>query len=175
MITVREVNRPPVWTPQADITYPAGMDLTVPLTATDPDLPRQTLRFSQTGLPPGLQLNPTNGVLSGAGSVTGVFAVTATVTDDQVPPFSATNRFDIRLTEPFRVQVMTFANQTSQIAFPAIVGERYEIQYCDSLLEPVWRPLLTIPAAAEERIEIVDPNPTDRIRHYRIDWVPRAP
>src|SRR5207249_1051458 len=62
-VIVLESNRPPTLAPIADRTLHAGMTLIITNTATDPDLPANTLTFSlDPGAPPGAGLGSSNGV-----------------------------------------------------------------------------------------------------------------
>jgi hypothetical protein len=56
-----------------------GNAVTLALSATDPE--RATLTYSATGLPPGLTINTSTGVISGTLQTAGTYNVTATVSD----------------------------------------------------------------------------------------------
>lgn len=92
-------NTPPMLSPIADKTALKGFTLTFTNAATDPDLPLNALTFSLgAGVPAGLSLNSTNGILTwtpsgGQGGTTNPISVI--VTDDGVPPMSATQHFTI--------------------------------------------------------------------------------
>ena len=66
--TVINVNRPPVVTNPGNKTSAAGASITVPVTASDLDL--DALSYSATGLPQGLSIAPTTGVISGTIALT---------------------------------------------------------------------------------------------------------
>ena len=76
-----QTNRAPVLTQPANQTSAEGAAVTVVLTASDPD--GNPLTYSATGLPPGLSVNPTSGVISGTPPFTsaGTYSVSATVSD----------------------------------------------------------------------------------------------
>ncbi|MFN8109208.1 MAG: putative Ig domain-containing protein [Thermoleophilia bacterium] len=84
-VTVTEVNRAPVLSPLTDRTSGEGDAVSLPLTALDPDIPDQPLTWSATGLPPGLAIDPTTGVISGTipvgAAAGGPYTTTVTVTD----------------------------------------------------------------------------------------------
>jgi hypothetical protein len=88
-------NAPPTFTPLPTDIVNEGDTLVLTNTASDPDLPYNTLTFSLTpGAPAGLELNPTNGILrwtpaEAQGLSSNHFGVV--VTDDGSPPMSATN------------------------------------------------------------------------------------
>src|SRR5205823_13273931 len=109
MVVVNEVNSPPVLPIVADRTIADQALLTVTNTATDPDLPANGLTYNLLSRPPGALpsdlANPpqgakidTNGVITWTptldqGPSTNIFTVI--VTDDGVPPLSATNSFAV--------------------------------------------------------------------------------
>jgi hypothetical protein len=63
-VTVNEVNLPPVLNPIGPKTINEGALLQFTITASDPDLPAQTLTYSASNLPPGATFNPTTRVFS---------------------------------------------------------------------------------------------------------------
>src|SRR6202521_198475 len=79
--TARRAPPPPVLTAVADRTDAENAVIMLTLVATDPD--GDVLTYSATGLPGGLSVNATTGVISGTLSYTsaGVYSVTATVSD----------------------------------------------------------------------------------------------
>jgi hypothetical protein len=63
-ITVNEVNLPPVLSPIGSKTVYAGSLLQFTITASDPDIPAQTLAYLASNLPSGATFNPTTRVFS---------------------------------------------------------------------------------------------------------------
>lgn len=95
-VVLPEQNVPPGVKPVADQSSAEGASVSVQVSASDVNA-GDTLRYFATGLPAGLQLDATTGVISGeigyeaaAGSP---FAVTVTVTDDGVPEGSSNVTF----------------------------------------------------------------------------------
>ncbi|HEY7705107.1 MAG TPA: putative Ig domain-containing protein, partial [Acidimicrobiia bacterium] len=86
VVTVDEVNRPPVLTPVPGQSGVEGQSSYLVMTATDPDLPANALIFSATGLPAGLTIDPLSGVISGTPTFksAGLHHVTVTVSDWQL-------------------------------------------------------------------------------------------
>lgn len=72
-------NAPPVLTNPGSQSSVVGQPVSLQLTGSDPY--GQALTFSATGLPPGLTLASGSGLVSGAGSTAGTYAVTARVSD----------------------------------------------------------------------------------------------
>ncbi len=78
--TVSNVNAPPVLTAPANQTSLRSTTVSLQLAATDPD--GTALTYSVSGLPPGLNVNSSTGLVSGTlSSSTGTYTVTATVSD----------------------------------------------------------------------------------------------
>lgn len=76
-------NAVPVVAPLADIAFVAGQAVTITVTASDAD--DSVLTYSASGLPAGLVINPTTGLITGriAGGATGSYTVVITVADPQ--------------------------------------------------------------------------------------------
>jgi hypothetical protein len=76
-VTVNEVNLPPVLGAIGNKTGVVGTPVTFTATATDPDIPANTLTFSlDAGAPTGASINPTTGVFSFTPTTAGDFQVT---------------------------------------------------------------------------------------------------
>src|SRR2546430_5454349 len=110
-VVVTEVNRAPVLTVPANQMINELSTLVVTNTATDPDLPANTLTFSlEPGAPAGASINLTNGVFTwtpteAQGPSTNL--ITVRVTDDGSPPSSDTGSFTVVVTEVNRAPVLT--------------------------------------------------------------------
>ena len=102
-VVVTEVNRAPVLTVPADQTINELSTLVVTNSATDADLPANTLTFSlEPGAPDGASINPTNGVFTWTPTEAqgpGTNVITVRVTDDGSPPSSDTRSFTVVVNE----------------------------------------------------------------------------
>src|SRR5262245_47038363 len=115
-VTVNEVNSAPVLAVIADRTVNEGSLLTVSVSATDNDVPTNTLTFSLVSPPAGASINATSGLLSwtpseaqGAGSYT----ITVQVTDSGSPALSDTKSFTVTVNEVNSAPSLgVIANQT---------------------------------------------------------------
>src|SRR5213078_1450703 len=115
-VTVREVNVAPVLSVPADQTIDEQTSLSVSASATDADLPANTLTFALVSAPLGMSINPASGVISwtpseAQGPSTNVVSVS--VTDNGVPALSVTNSFTVTVTEVNLAPVLSVpADQT---------------------------------------------------------------
>jgi hypothetical protein len=94
--TVLDVNRPPNVTNPGPQTSDEGTNPSLPIVASDPD--GDPITFTATGLPPGLAINPTTGVISGSldFNSAGIYAVTVTVTDSQAASTSVSFTWTVK-------------------------------------------------------------------------------
>jgi len=101
-IVVNELNRPPILTVPRNRVIHQLATLVVTNTATDPDLPANTLSFGLVSAPEGVLLDPRSGVLiwtptEAQRPTTNL--ITVGVTDDGVPPLSDTGSFTVVVNE----------------------------------------------------------------------------
>src|SRR6266536_401537 len=91
-ITVNDTNVAPVLAPIGNKSATINVALTFTATATDADIPANTLTFSLTlGSPAatGATINASTGAFSWTPTTSGNYPVTITVTDNGTPPMSA--------------------------------------------------------------------------------------
>lgn len=101
-VTVTEVNSAPVLTVPPDQTIAELTTLSVLASATDPDIPANTLSFSLVSPPPGMTIDPTTGAITWTPSESqgpSINTITVVATDDGSPPLSATNSFSVTVNE----------------------------------------------------------------------------
>ncbi|MBL9172527.1 MAG: putative Ig domain-containing protein, partial [Verrucomicrobiales bacterium] len=96
-LVVRTLNTAPVISATANQVVAEGAALGLVLSATDADLPGQTLTFTLVGGPQGLTVSPTGEVAWTPSEVQGpgVFDVVVQVSDDGVPPLSDLAKFSV--------------------------------------------------------------------------------
>ena len=111
-ITVKEVNVAPVLATIGDKSVIQGSNLTFTATATDADVPAQTLTYSLAGTPlAGASVHPSSGVFTwtpNASQGGGIYPVTVQVTDGSLTD-----------TEVVSINVTTFAAPTVSISDPS--------------------------------------------------------
>lgn len=100
-VSVDEVNVPPDVSPIAEQLMGVGDTVAIPVLAVDPDLPPNTLTFAATGLPSGVRINSTSGLISGTipndpPRTAGTAKVT--VRDDGTPQAQAVKEFSWQVT-----------------------------------------------------------------------------
>lgn len=167
-LTVLESNQPPTLDPVADMQFPAQQPFTLDLSASDADLPAQTLTFAASGLPPGLGINPATGEISGSATTPGTYPVDLSVTDDGTPPLTATNGFTLTVTTPFTLSA-AFSGGATQFSFQSLAGENYDVQYSYSLSPPDWQLLRHITNAPGGLMNITNAPATNQC-FIRVIW-----
>jgi hypothetical protein len=102
IVTVTEVNSAPVLTVPPNQTINELSTLSVSASATDLDIPANTLTFSLLSPPAGMTIVPATGAISWTPSESqgpSVNTITVVVTDNGLPPLSATNAFVVVVNE----------------------------------------------------------------------------
>ncbi|HWH68478.1 MAG TPA: cadherin repeat domain-containing protein, partial [Candidatus Sulfotelmatobacter sp.] len=105
------VNTPPIVTPIADQNATVGQALSFTVSATDTDTPPQTLTFGlEPGAPQGAAIS-TSGQFSWTPASAGSYPVTVRVTDNGIPPLSATISFSITVVDNVVPQQLVLTRQ----------------------------------------------------------------
>ncbi|MBM3880720.1 MAG: tandem-95 repeat protein, partial [Verrucomicrobia bacterium] len=114
-VTVNEVNTAPVLTVPADQTLPELSTLAVAASATDADLPANTLTFSLLNAPSGVSIDANSGAIAWTPTEAqgpGNYTITVKVTDDGNPSLFDTKSFTVTVNEVNTAPVLTpIANQ----------------------------------------------------------------
>lgn len=101
-VKVTEANLPPALVMPSGQTVVQGSPLSVPIQATDPDLPAQTLAFSLVSGPEGVAINASTGVLTWTPPVSqapGPYQAVVKVSDGGSPSLSSTASLQITVTK----------------------------------------------------------------------------
>jgi hypothetical protein len=94
-------NQPPVLAPLADRVLGAGQTLWVTNSATDPEVPPQSLVYTLLGAPAGADIQTHSGLVQwrpGVAQGGAVYPVTVRVADNGTPSLSATQSFSVTVT-----------------------------------------------------------------------------
>ena len=147
-VTVSEVNQAPQLAPLSDVSVLAGRTLNLTNTATDADLPAQTLTFQLVTAPAGMTLDSGNGrltwrpLIAQAGTTN---TVTVRVTDNGPANLTDTKTFSATVLKPAAPQLTTPAMNNGWFSF-GVTGEQgpdYVIERSSALTPGSWLPLTT--------------------------------
>ncbi|MGA3283719.1 MAG: hypothetical protein ABSD57_04585 [Verrucomicrobiota bacterium] len=170
-------NTAPTLAPVADQTTNAGAILMVTNTATDPDVPPQTLSFN-------LLTGPTNAILTPLDATNALFTwrppvsqagttnqITVTVVDSGSPALSATNRFNVIVNSLSPIILSSIAVSQGQVSFAVngTQGPDYTVWTSTNLTG--WQALWTTNAPVPP-FTFIDTNFNDPERFYRIQIGP---
>jgi hypothetical protein len=147
-VIVNEVNTAPVLPGQSTKTIAVLATLTVTNTATDSDIPANTLAYVLTAVPAGATINA-SGVITwtpNAGQGPSTNTITTVVTDSNpwavnAQHMSATNSFTVIVTGGSTtpvIQSIRLTNGIVTIKWSAVSGQSYRLQYKGNLTDSVW-------------------------------------
>jgi hypothetical protein len=175
MVTVHEVNHPPAIDEPADASAQLGRLMTVTVTATDPDIPANTLTFSLDQAPSGMTIDGSTGVISWTPlqEHVGSHSITVRVTDDGSPPLSDTAVFRVMVTgEGSSLAISRLSgNGLGQISITGDIGLDYELQVSTDLLD--WTRLIEFRLVESPHIFIDPATATQSTRFYRLRLIPQ--
>jgi hypothetical protein len=176
-VTVNEVNSPPLFLSIRDKYVKAGTLLSF-RTAEDFDLPPQNLSFTMNaGSAQGASIDPASGIISwtpGDAQAPGNYPVPVQVSDDGIPPMSASATFTIHVLERNATLVLVDVSRSGnsiQLSWPSTVGKTYQVQYKNDPAS-AWVPLppnIVAVSATTSFTESIDPG---RQRYYRAVELP---
>ena len=124
-ITANEVNQAPVVTANPDLDRGAGETVSIPMFATDADLPAQTITWSASGLPSGLSIGTGTGVITGTLPATpNAYSITVTAHDNGPGLLTGSDTFMLTTTDTNSSPVLAAignksVTQGSPLAFKA--------------------------------------------------------
>lgn len=172
-VTVIATNVPPTLSPIADRTIHALMTVTITNSATDPDV-GQTLTYSlDPGAPTGASIAATSGIFTWTPdeSQIGTNHFTVRVTDNGVPPLSATQSFAV-IVEPRPVLTIGVTNGIVTLTWSAIAGLSYQPQFETNLTDNAWTAFPSNVLSAGPIAEATDTNSANTNLFYRIFVLP---
>ena len=152
-LQIQEVNLPPVLNNLADRTLSLGTILNVPLQASDPDVPAQSLQFALVDpTPAGAFINPQTKAVVWNPPATiepGIFTFEVSVADDGTPPLTATQSFKVTvISASDQIQLILQPAGEKNIAFEWKTerGARYVVETLSDLNNSEWRRRQVVPA-----------------------------
>jgi hypothetical protein len=119
-VVVGPLNTPPVLTAISNQTIMAGRTLTLTNSASDTNLPSQTLLFNLVHPPGGASINATNGIFAWRLAIAqspSTQTVAVAVSDNGVPSMSATQTFLVNVARPANPIVTTTSPTNDQMGF----------------------------------------------------------
>jgi hypothetical protein len=173
--TVNESNAAPVLALISDKSVHSGELLSFTATATDSDLPPQTLTYSLApGAPSGATIAGQSGAFSwtpntSAGASTN--PVTVRVLDNGSPPAQHQRSFQIEVV-PLRILSISRAGGDVTLTLRVIPGRTYRVQYKDDLNAGTWNQLGSDRPATNNTLTVTDNISAAPQRFYRISAVP---
>ncbi|HSU55800.1 MAG TPA: Ig-like domain-containing protein [Candidatus Dormibacteraeota bacterium] len=181
-VHVNEVNCAPVLPGQTNVTFSGGGTLFVTNTASDPDLPSNTLSYVLLSAPPGVTIT-SNGIISippGNGIATLTTSsnmITTVVTDGGQPSMSATNSFVVYLTgtstsSPPQILYVGYESGVATITWSSTVGRKYILESKDDLAGFTWAQHLPSITATNTITTFTDTVGDLPQRFYRISLLP---
>ena len=171
-VVVTETNSAPVLAAIGNRVVHAGMAVTFTNSASDSDIPANTLTYSlDPGAPGTAGISPFTGIFlwitseSFAGTTN---PVTVRVTDNGTPAKSDTKSFSISVLPRPAVQSVDYAGGVVTINWSSINGISYRAQYKDNLTDPGWIDLTATNVVANSSLTTVQDTPGVPQRFYRV-------
>jgi hypothetical protein len=176
MTFVGRGNTPPMIAPVSSQTVNPGATLLVTNTASDSDLPAQTLTFSAANtLPANAMINSSNGIFSWRPLVSQTNTtnlIQIVVTDSGQPNVSATNSFNV-IVNPISPPIVNSISVNSgeiDLLVNGPSGPDYMLLTSTNLTD--WQSVLTVPSPTPPVI-LADTNyPNGPVRFYRVQLGP---
>ena len=138
-------NTAPILVPIGSQTVHHGQTVTFTATATDADLPPQTLTFSlDPGAPAGAVINESSGVFTWPTidvAAPSTNAVTVRVTDNGSPILSDSETIAFIVLSPPSFNVVRRSGDQLTLGWTTIPNRTYRVEYTDDLSAANWQPL----------------------------------
>ena len=171
--TIGLVNTAPGLTAIGTRTLRLGQILAFTATAYDVDFPAQSLSFSLDSMPPGATIS-SGGDFAWTPSpaqAPSTNLVTVRVTDNGVPPLSATTNFTIIVRLPPVAAISNNGSGQVSVGFDTIPGRTYRVDWKLNLDDPFWTQLAPPALAAGATLVVNDNIGANPQRFYRITQV----
>jgi len=163
-------NTAPTLTAIPNKTVNAGATLVFTNTATDADLPPDTLTFALTSFPANAAITPA-GAFSWPAPLVATLqtnSVAVRVTDSGTPALSDSRTFAITVVPPPKIASCALSNSVVNLTWSAFPGKSYRVEYKTNLDNGLWSPLGPDVGAAGYFTSVTDTNPPADQRFYRV-------
>jgi hypothetical protein len=169
-------NTAPVLAAVADRIIHSGTLLMITNVASDTDVPANAFTFSlNAGAPTAASIGAADGIF--AWPTTDADAnttnqISVRVTDNGVPPLSSVRSFVVRVVPRPLLTSLTVSNQIVNVAWTALVGQAYRLQFTTNLFTPNWiamSPDVTAESATATHTNAFDPAVK---KFYRVQVLP---
>jgi hypothetical protein len=174
-VMVVETNAAPQLSAISDRTVHAGSTLIITNTASDSDIPTNTLTFSvDAGAPSGAGINSTNGLFSWtpADNDAGTNSITLRVSDDGVPPLSDAKTFAVVVVPAPSFLPAMITNGVVTLTWTSIAGQTYRVQFKNDLNDSAWTDLSGDVTATDPAASKTDSVNAAGNRFYRVLVLP---
>jgi len=135
-------NQQPSIDPIGDKYVILGQTLQFTVVGHDPD--GNSLAYSMSGAPAGATIGQSSGVFQFTPSPAQTpsdTSVTATATDNGVPPLHADRTFVIHVSPPPTMSINNAGAGSVTVGFPTVPGKNYQIEFKDNLHDATWQNL----------------------------------
>jgi hypothetical protein len=123
------------------------------------------------GAPSGAAINAGSGLFTwtpNAAQAPSTNSISVRVTDNGVPPLSATRAFIVTVRLPPQAMISNSGNGQVLLSFDALVGKTYRIEYKNNLNDAAWVQLGQNVLATSNSISVNDSLGASSQRFYRI-------
>lgn len=169
------VNTPPLVPPVPTQFINAGQLLAFIVTASDTNVPAQTLTFSLApGAPAGATIHPTTGRLTWTAPSTAVpltNSVTVRVADNGSPPLTSTVTFNIIVIPAPRTSDSALLGDDAVFSWRVFPGKTYRVWFKNELTDAAWQVWGDDAPAAGDRLWITNHPPLTTHRFFRLQQV----
>ncbi len=169
-------NTAPTLAAVADRVIHAGMLVRITNVASDLDLPLNTLGFSlDSGAPAAASIGPTDGIFlwpTTDADANTTNQISVRVTDNGVPPLSSGRSFLVGVVPRPLLTSITVSNQIVNVAWTALVGQAYRLQFTTNLFTTNWTavfPDVTADSSTATHTNAFDPA---AMNFYRVQVIP---
>jgi hypothetical protein len=136
-------NTPPVLDPIGDKVIYLGQTLTFTATASDSDLPAQSLTYSLIGEPAGATIGLGTGAFTWTPASVGTNSFTVRVSDSGFPAGTDDETITVEVLSAPSFTRSLRNGDNFELTWGTRAGKKYAVEYKDDLNQPLWIPLET--------------------------------